>query len=313
MRRLLLVVALLTAPAFGQSFSWWRMNVINAGGSQTDASLFSFYDGTATLIPVTGGTASASNASFGAAADAFDGVCAHFWESNTGATPAAPVWLQMHFTSAVTVASIKLQGRSGNTRGPDTFQMQASNDGSTWTNEGFYNPPSAWNNNTNCNVLTITLDSSSGSGTAWRLLVTATQGNALINLYTWALFAPGGTPITTTPSTGYSFADSEVDSTHPSQYAFASFNSARFWQAKTVPSVSVPVYLAFKFNTTVSSIGSFSITADQLNAPSAFCLQSSPDAATWTSAKCYTATWASGRTTQTFVAGGGPIASMILQ
>lgn len=162
------------------AFLYWRLNVINGGGSSSGGPGFSlalaewkFFDAGSAQIPTTGGTAAASTAGFGAAANAFDGDINTFWGATVGTSPSAPQWIQYQFPSPVTPASFSLTARNDAfyVQAPDAWQLQASNDGVTWTPMGNYSLNAAWTSD--AQVQTFTVDPVRGTGSVWRILITS--------------------------------------------------------------------------------------------------------------------------------------------
>lgn len=91
------------------------------------------------------GTAYASSQTTNTASGAFDNNPATWWSS--GSNESAPQWIAYDFGSAVSVAQITIQ--SGNTaalaaRAPRSFEVQYSDDGSTWETAVSFSNESAW-------------------------------------------------------------------------------------------------------------------------------------------------------------------------
>src|SRR5689334_14274860 len=104
------------------SYTYWRLNFINSTRNVLAIAEIKFYDSGSTQIATTGGTASADDASFGAAANAFDGSASTFWATGSPATPTGPHWIQYQFASAVAVASYSIANRSdANWQNPDSW------------------------------------------------------------------------------------------------------------------------------------------------------------------------------------------------
>ncbi|WP_083099516.1 discoidin domain-containing protein [Pseudophaeobacter leonis] len=115
--------------AAAASYPHWRMNVsgVTSGSSiaLAELELRSSYGGAQAAI---GGTATTSNAAYGAAANAFDGHAATFWATN-----GVPEWLAYELPSPLSVMEIQLRSRSGVTsQTPHVFTIEGSADGVAW-------------------------------------------------------------------------------------------------------------------------------------------------------------------------------------
>src|SRR5690349_18691943 len=123
------------------TYTYWRLNVYNQDGWNVVTVVdWKFYDGSSTQIATTGGTASASDSTFGAASNAFDGNASTFWATGSAPTPSAPHWLQYQFASAITPATFSITARNDSLyyQAPGSLSLQGSNDGTNWTTVGNY-------------------------------------------------------------------------------------------------------------------------------------------------------------------------------
>lgn len=114
-----------------ESHRYWRIYIsANNGGTNTSLNEIEFYDAILGKNIATGGTPSASSSVFGYAPDAaFDGITYNGWS-----TTAMPVWIKYDFGSAKTIGGFGFHiGGSGGTEAPKDFELQWSDDNSTWT------------------------------------------------------------------------------------------------------------------------------------------------------------------------------------
>lgn len=89
------------------------------------------------IAPVSGGvpTASTRHDSGFDADKAFDGLATTGWSPSSGAAP--PQWLQYEFPSPVAILQLGIQAGDSTTRakrGPKSFILQSSEDGTSWEN-----------------------------------------------------------------------------------------------------------------------------------------------------------------------------------
>lgn len=117
------------------AYSYYRLVIskaANGGNGYVTVNEFGLYtaeDHSGTNL-VTGATATAIS-QYGAydAAKAIDGNASTFWESNNAA---GDKWLQVQLGSAAVVRSVYISSTAYPSEVPRDFQLQASNDGSTW-------------------------------------------------------------------------------------------------------------------------------------------------------------------------------------
>jgi len=283
------------------------MNVLNPGGhSVVSVCAWKFFDSGATQIPTTGGTASASDVSWGAAANAFDGNASTFWSAGPYPTPASPQWVQYQFASAVNPATFSITARNDSfwMQAPDSFALLASNDGTTWDTIGYYGKAFTGGAGTT-NTYTV---GPSGMGDAYRLVFLTNGGGGLFTIMEMVWKDAGGATIST--ANGGAYADalySAVEYSGPN----AAFDVGA--AAYIAPdATSGTHWLAFRFSGSVT-VSSFTLQSRVVNpeqTPVTFTLQKSVDhGVTWTTIQSFTAaTWTSGAT-QTFTVGAAAVAA----
>jgi hypothetical protein len=148
---------------------YWRLYITAKSGASTfsaiaECELHTSVGGS----DVTGsGTASANSVSGGAAANAFDNNAATIWATGTGAVPH---WLAYDFGAGneQDIVEVSITSRSSSAgSAPGAFQLQYSDDGSTWTTRLFCNVDGPWP------VSTTHVFNTDGVGRYWRIYVTA--------------------------------------------------------------------------------------------------------------------------------------------
>lgn len=117
--------------------AWWQLNCTgNDGGNAYGLLQLQFRTSIGGGQAATGGTATAS--------ETFDGAGGPYDLSHalantglySGVDASNPQFLRYHFASAVDIAQIMIQARSDGgeqDQAPDTFDVQYSDDGTTWT------------------------------------------------------------------------------------------------------------------------------------------------------------------------------------
>lgn len=245
---------LYATTACPQSFTYYRLSVLNSSAFTCLAEL-QFFDGGGSQIATTGGTASASSSTFGAAANAFDGNLSTAWCAGGPATPASPVWLQYQFTSGVTAASFKLISTSGSagsyTETPDSEQMEGSNNGTTWTSLGFYNAPAVWTNFSQ--TQSITINTSRGTGMLWRISITAGNSGSAVAIADLKFFDSSSTSIDISLATGAGYAKAtnvfngacSPGDCGPSQAIDGT--TSYYYASNTAPTSGSPINLDYQF------------------------------------------------------------------
>lgn len=121
------------APVDG-AHRYWRINITDWYNGVGALSELEFYRvANEAKISTAGGTPSASSTAFGSVADAFDGVLGggNYWHPNGGSA----AWLAMDFGSgnAKEVSAVAILDRQDAQQGPTAFDVQYSDDGSSWT------------------------------------------------------------------------------------------------------------------------------------------------------------------------------------
>jgi hypothetical protein len=275
----------------GYTYRFWKLNAFDSGGF-TALSMWQFFDDSNNQISTAGVSASASSLADGDPSYPFDTSFSTFWNANHAGTWSNPEWIQCDFGSAVTVASIKLAVRQGLYYGVNFFQIQGSNDGSTWTNLGFYNPAVRWQSVPSGQTQTFVLDPNQFSGgISYRLLITEDAQNSYCGIQEWKFYDPDANEISLVG--GLAFANSEIDENHPVIAAFDSIVTlVNSWASFETPSITAPVWLARWFPSIIS-LAAFSLTGGTfIQSPTAFCLQTSTDmGATWVNVECFTTSW----------------------
>lgn len=287
--------------------AYWRLYVsaIGNGSTLVNVAELKFYDASNTQIATTSGSATASSSFTGSAnamaPNAFDGNVSSVWSSFSG----APQWVGCQFTSPVDVASFSITCGTGSqiNNSPIDFQLQYSDDGSTWTTLYSYLGVS-WASANQVQTFTAANAAPSSIGITWRLLITATQSSGLASVAEWKLYDDSLNLIT--PSRFAAFASSSVDGTGAGFNAFDGSGATAWKTYGSAPSTGSPQWLAYRFPT-AQRIGRFCITnenANLQNSPTSVALQYSYDESSWTTVGTYTFTWtATGQTScQTLVA-----------
>lgn len=284
------------------SHVYWRINI--TAGQTVNPGIAEWVpkDGSGTIIPTTGGTASASSSYPGQpASNAFDGSASTFWLANG----AAPQWLQYQFTSAVDIVSFTLTSPPSGVNAKNTpmdFQLQYSDDGSAWFTRYSYTG-AGWGGSGGA---TLTFDASNqlvvSPAIWWRLDITAAGGAAAVSIAQWTLIDPGGNPFATATYSASATSTYNGDSACP--YNAFDSNLATWWNSNAAPSGGSPQYLIYKFASLVT-VNSFSIQArnDSLytQSPTTFSLEYSFDGVNWVSVGSYTAAaWTGAGQVQTF-------------
>jgi len=268
---------------------YWRLQIFS--GTFPCVNEWVPYDGAGTQIATTGGTASADNSAFGAAANAFDGNASTFWSANN----TFPHWLQYQFPSAVEIASFTILSNNGGfAKAIIDFDLQYSDDGSTWFTKYSYRGVS-WSS-----IGPITFNASNALpvlGIAWRLLVNSTYATvAQIDITDIVFRDGGGSAIATSQYAATAYSTYTGDTTHGAYAAFDG-NGATYWSAN---GITVPGWIAYRFGSLVQ-VASFCITPVSPQGPSSVTLQYSFDETNWTSAGTFSV--ANGSTQQCFTLG----------
>lgn len=236
---------------------YWRIYITEKSGAATFSAIEELeLRSSAGGADVTGsGTASANNSSGGAAANAVDNDTGTIWATGAGALPH---WWAYDFGAGndQDIVEVSITSRSSTAgSAPGAFQLQYSDDGSTWTTRLFCNVEGVWP------VSTTHVFNTDGVGRYWRLLVTAVAsgddtGAAEIEMFTVSGGADqctGGTPSALT-----------AEPTDPAANAFDD-NAATAWLSG-LPGV-VPQWIRYDFGSGVTKdIVEVSITAPASNA-----------------------------------------------
>jgi hypothetical protein len=120
---------------------YWRLNISATNGSVgAIVTELAMYVAGGASSATTGGTASASSTSAGSASNAFDNSTSTSWQSGT----TLPVQLQYQFASAVDITSYALTGNSNTSNVPNSWTLEYSDDGSSWTVADTVTKQKAW-------------------------------------------------------------------------------------------------------------------------------------------------------------------------
>jgi len=126
------------------SHRYWRIVCYNAPGSNFGFCEIQFRTTVGVPLLFSGGTASASDVAYGAAANATDNNTATQWKSGS---KSYGTWWQYDYgpSNTLSVAEISMTASSGSDsfNAPTIFELQSSDDGTTWAGvAAFY--PSSW-------------------------------------------------------------------------------------------------------------------------------------------------------------------------
>ncbi|CAK1277484.1 F5/8 type C domain [Burkholderia pseudomallei] len=114
--------------------TYWRLSInYTAGGAVAAIAEFSLHTSIGGGQAASGGTPSASSVfSTDTASLAFDGSASTFWAS---AASGVNSWLQYQFASAVDIVEYAITARNDSfyNQAPESWYLQYSDDGSTWT------------------------------------------------------------------------------------------------------------------------------------------------------------------------------------
>lgn len=129
--------------SFGHA--WWRLNITAKNGSTVVAvGELEFRATVGGADQANGGTASASGTFSGfTPGGAFDNTGTTAWAS---ASSALPQWIAYHFTAPVVVKQILVMSRDSGAsdQNPTAWDVQFSDDGTTWTTAWSNTTASAW-------------------------------------------------------------------------------------------------------------------------------------------------------------------------
>lgn len=268
--------------------SYWRLlirgrNPINPNFLTISEIQFRATPGGAQLA--VGGTASADSSSSSTPDRAFDGNTGTHWENVSSNDPR---WIQYAFASPVDVAEVSIRSAFAN-EGPQTFDVQWSDDGAAWTTAAVVSIEPAWAAG-ETRVFPVYPANPTGLR-FWRLNIAQTGVVTLASVATLALrTAPGGASVATG---GKADASSGV----PALRAFDA-DPATFWQSATVPA---PWWLRYRLPSELAIV-EYSITAPAgtvtPETPRSWTLEHSGDGVSWTVADTRTGqqAWTPGET-----------------
>lgn len=252
-----------------------------------------------------GGTAIASGDS-GASwvpSRAFDGSASTSWDHEPGSF--TDLWIGYDFGSGVTkdIVEVRMRpravqsgGKPFTLRAPGAFDVQYSDDGSSWTTYWSVAYPSGSDLNRHGYSIGALLHFTKPSAYStpgkkrWRVKITSNSAgttNTAVAVQEMEMYAvPGGANVATG---GTAFADSEWDSGSPApSLAFdgTKINSASAWIAQFSSSYQMPKWLGYAFPSAVNAIESIQIwprdTFANSQSPVDIVVQYSEDTVTWT-------------------------------
>jgi hypothetical protein len=181
--------------------------------------------------------------------NAFDSSLTSMWISQTYVSPA---WIAYQFTSAKTITSYSINYVNGQitTRAPKVFQLQASNDGSTWVAVDIRTNEINWSGN----ELRTYVVSSPGSYSRYRLHVTddnddrtgvvvVSMGDLTLTACTGCDFLAEQVPVLTGNSAAVT-ASGVYDSTYPAWQVFDN-NYQTMWISAVG---QTPAWIAYQFS-----------------------------------------------------------------
>lgn len=251
-----------------------------------------------------GGTPSASTEYSGSytAAKAFDSSTSTNWSTTAGTTVGS--WLKYDFGSAVTVLQIAITTpTSGPSTAPKTWDVQYSDDNSSWTTAWSVTNQTGWRT---AQTRVFTDPAAAPGGGAhyhWRLLFTAIGSTS--GYYEFAeveMRSTAGGSDRTGSGLGFAVSSTDFDATLVAANAFDN-NTATSWCTAT--SFQSGAWLQYVFNT-APAIAAVTLRADTSPqyAPGGFDIQYSDDGVSWTTAWSVTGQtgWTSGQT-RTFTNG----------
>jgi hypothetical protein len=277
--------------------SYWRLLIYGPKGQDVAITEWKFFDSGSTQIATTGGTPlSSSNNGGEGPANAFDGNTSTIWTPNPAPNFANPQWLRYQFPSAVTPATYSIQNRNASSPlwAPDSWSLQSSDDGTTWTTVGNYS--AAWTTPLQTQTFTV---GAYGLGDWYRLLITSVaSGSNHCRIGQIVFKDASGTAISLV--NGFSNASTcIVGADNGSADAFDGLPASGQWESNNNPTPGSPEWIGYRFFASAAVV-SFDLYAgnDFLfnNAPLNFSLQKSTDGGTtWVTVGAYTAaTWTQG-------------------
>ena len=282
--------------------TYWRLLIYGPKGQDVAITEWKFFDSGGTPIATTGGTPlSSSNNGGEGPANAFDGNTSTIWTPNPAPNFANPQWLRYQFPSAVDPATYSIQNRNASSPlwAPDSWSLQSSDDGTTWTTVGNYS--AAWTSALQTQTFTV---GAYGLGDWYRLLITSVaSGSNHCRIGQIVFKNASGTAISLV--NGFSNASTCIVGTdNGSADAFDGSPTSGQWESNNNPTTGSPEWIGYRFFAS-AAVASFDVYAgnDFLfnNAPANFSLQKSTDGGTtWVTVGTYTAaTWTQG-SVQTF-------------
>lgn len=286
---------------------YWRITCLKADGGSVFAIAevgFNIIAGGSTVT--TGGTASASDSTFGAAANAFDGNVSNFWAAGS---QTSGVWLQYDFGSGNSKAIVEAQlwarnDGSDQNQMPAEFQIQWSDNGTTFTTVD-HCFKAGW---TSGQAIRFTFPTFSvgASHKNWGIEINAATSSAFtaVGLAEFGVHATVGG---STVLTGGTAAATTNDGTNIPSHAFDG-NLTTFWSSNGTQAPGQT--LTYAGLATAQACAEVALTSNPTNPgqadPTSFNIICSDDGVNWATEFGVTGvTWSGTQATQTF-ANSGP-------
>ena len=278
------------APSAGAAHRYWRLYITaNNGGSVAALTEFRLFTVPDLINRATGGTPYAST-TYGseAPARAFDGNISSNWASALGAS--YPHWLAYDLGEGNErkIDAIELFSRSSGdvVQMVRDFEVQWSDDGSTWTTEWSVAGETGWGSNEG-RVFSNPNYPVPGTGYRhWRLLFTANNGGSAVAATEIEMLALPDTVSKTVG--GVARNSSRWDSSHNVNELFDGVlnNNSNAWASKS--GAAMPQWVSYEFLSGKQIINAVAIHArnntDSSQAPRDFAVQYSEDGVNWTTA-----------------------------
>jgi len=287
-------------PPGGGPHVYWRILIRQSfiAGTATSIQELEYLDTTGTDL-ASGGTASASSVTGANTADkAFDNSHSTAWQS--GGIPSgagAPEWLRYQFASGVDPVAIRLTLNEplGNSQAPADFDVQYSDNGSTWTTVKTFTAVS-W-----LGLLpTLSFSLVTGPGYInWRARVNGTQSGAATSCASLEMHETvAGADVTSSDQRHGMYSDYFS----PPYYGFTAFdrNAGTFWAAANAPPGNWLGNSMGKQVTIVEIAWQARPDASYTQSPTTVTMQATNDGATWVNIGTATfGTWTSAGQKQT--------------
>lgn len=292
-----------TKPTFGTTARYLGLSIDStvSGGTTVIADLsLRAVSGGSTVNPRVGQTSSISLSNAAGPENAADGTTATVFSTQGGASP--PLWWQVQFLSGTkTVVEVKITSRNDfnyAAQSPTAFDLQWSNDGSSWTTLQSFTS-GAWTQN---QTQTFAVTNTPVAASWWRINVTAVNGggtNAFACSEITMAESTGGTNLfiaTTMTAAAFSHADNR-----PAHAALDDLNTTNWQGGASQPlpvwwrqdMLSAQAFAELAMSATANN-QSGALTAGQH--PGSFTLMGSTDGINYATVKRFVAsTWSFGQ------------------